>query len=269
MATMRQSGGRAPGISTFFILAALAVIALVLFSPPHGMLNKAERAAFAVCHRIEERSFSIAGRPLPLCARCSGSYLAALSGLAVLALRGRIRADRLPARPYLFVIGAFLAFWAVDGFNSFLTFFPELPHIYEPRNSLRLLTGALQGVALVAILLPMINRGFRPEQPGTAVVSNTTDLIALLAAGLLVVLAVRSDWPPLLYPLAILSGLAVVGFASLINGLFLTMLNDSGRLPWLSARTPRAALAVVLALVELSTVAGMRSALEARLGQPF
>ena len=64
---------------------ALAVILGILLAPPHGLLDKADHAAFAVCHRISERSFTFAGRPLPLCARCSGTYLGALAGLIVLA----------------------------------------------------------------------------------------------------------------------------------------------------------------------------------------
>ena len=269
MGTMRHSGGRASGLAPLVTLAALAVIAMALFLPPHGALDKADRAAFAVCHRIEARTFSIAGRPLPLCARCSGSYLAAVGALAILALRGRIRADLLPRRPYLLLFGIFLVAWAFDGFNSFLTFFPEIPHLYEPRNNLRLLTGALQGLALAAILLPMINRAFRPHHTGIASVSSMADLAPLLAAGGLVVLAVSSDWAPLLYPLAILSGLAVVGFASLLNVLFLIILRDGGHATWLHARAARLALGIALALVELSAVALARGALEARLGQPF
>jgi uncharacterized membrane protein len=269
MTAMRQSGERTSGLATIFTLAALAVIALILFLPPHGVLDKADRAAFAVCHRIEARTFSIAGRPLPLCARCSGSYLAALGALAVLALRGRTRADRPPPRPYLLLFGVFLAAWAFDGFNSFLALFPELPHLYEPRNSLRLLTGTLQGVALAAILLPMINQGFRAGHTEIASVSSMTDLVWLLATGGLVVLAVSSDWAALLYPLAILSELAVVGFASLLNALFLTTLSDSGQIGWLRARAPRVALGVALALIELTAVALARGALEARLGPPF
>jgi uncharacterized membrane protein len=269
MPVMRQTRERASRQSTLLLLGALAVMVLILLSPPRGLLDKADHAAFAVCHRIEARSFSIAGRPLPLCARCSGTYLAALGGLAALALRGRIRADRLPARPYLFLFGVFVTLWAIDGINSFLTFFPGLPHLYEPRNTLRLITGTLQGLALTAILLPMINRGFRSDQTNTPWVANAGDFLALLAAGALVVLAVRSEWSLLLYPLALISGLAVVGFATLINALFLTMLSESRRAGWIRPRGARVTLAVALALVQLSTVALTRSALELRLGRPF
>ena len=63
---------------------ALAILLLYLLAPPHGLLDKADHAAYAVCHRIPARSFAFAGRPLPLCARCSGTYLGAVAGLIVL-----------------------------------------------------------------------------------------------------------------------------------------------------------------------------------------
>ncbi len=138
----------------FLAVAALAILLFYLVAPPHGLLDKADQAAYAVCHRIPARSFAFAGRPLPLCARCSGTYLGAVAGLIALTACGRRRAARLPAPAILAVFGVFLLAWAVDGFNSFLTLIPGLPYLYEPRNLLRLVTGTLEGLALAAVLLP-------------------------------------------------------------------------------------------------------------------
>ena len=46
-------------------LVALVAIVTLLFVWPGGLLDKADHAAYAVCHRIPERTFVIAGRPLP------------------------------------------------------------------------------------------------------------------------------------------------------------------------------------------------------------
>src|SRR5512140_590862 len=81
-------------------ILASAVILALFFSAPGTLLDKADRAAYAVCHRIGERSFTVAGRQLPLCARCSGTYLGALAAFIVLVLRGRGLAARLPGRKY-------------------------------------------------------------------------------------------------------------------------------------------------------------------------
>ncbi len=143
----------------------------------------ADRAGYAVCHRIGGHSFSIAGRQLPLCARCSGTYLAALAGLIVLTLRGKGLAGRFPARPYLWVLGLFMLAWAADGLNSFLALL-GLPHLYEPNNLLRLITGSLQGIAVAAVLLPALNITlWRAPRPIRSIAALPDLLWLLVGAG--------------------------------------------------------------------------------------
>ena len=138
------------------IIALLAVLALFSL-PPHDPLDKADRFAYAVCHRIPDHSFSIGGRQLPLCARCSGTYLGALAGIVVLLALGRGRANRFPAPKFLVAFGIFMAAWAIDGANSYASFFPGLPQLYEPNNLLRLATGVLEGLVIAAFVLPLFN----------------------------------------------------------------------------------------------------------------
>ena len=94
---------------------------------------------------------------LPLCARCSGQFLGALAGLVAAVALGRGKAARLPPRAVTIVLLGFIAAWALDGFNSYLTLFPGAPHLYEPHNILRTTTGAMQGVALISLVLPFFN----------------------------------------------------------------------------------------------------------------
>ena len=62
--------------------AAVCVLFLAwLINTPVGLLGKADAVGYAVCHRIDARSFHLGERPLPLCARCSGMYLGAMLGL--------------------------------------------------------------------------------------------------------------------------------------------------------------------------------------------
>ena len=76
---------RLNGISRWLVpLAAVLAIAAWIYIAPPGILGKADAIGYAVCHRIDERSFHVDGRQLPLCARCSGMYLGALLGLVVL-----------------------------------------------------------------------------------------------------------------------------------------------------------------------------------------
>jgi uncharacterized membrane protein len=250
------------------VLAITAILALLL-TPPHGLLDKVDRAAFAVCHRIPDRTFSVAGRPLPLCARCSGTYLGALVGFVVLALRGRGRASLLPAPRYLTIVGLFLAAWAVDGLNSFLTFFPGAPHLYEPHNLLRLATGVLEGVAITTLLLPAFNRSLWAAPAPMPSVGCWQDVAWLLAGGALVAGAIASGLSFLLYPLALLSGLAVVALLGAVNSVFVLLaLHRDGRITgWREAAAPLLA-GLALAMMELAAVGLARTAFEAWIGAP-
>jgi uncharacterized membrane protein len=250
--------------------AALAIILAYLLAPPHGLLDKADRAAYAVCHRIAERSFTFAGRPLPLCARCSGTYLGAVAGLIVIAARGRRRAARLPAPAILAMLGVFLLAWAVDGFNSSLTLIPGLPRLYEPSNLLRLITGTLEGLVIAAVVLPVANLTIWASPDPRRSVGSWRDLGWMLVAAAGVIALVNSAWPPLLYPLAILSGLAILGLVGLVNAMLaLIVMRREG-----VATRPREVLfplllGVALAAIELSAIGLARAALTERLGLPI
>ena len=254
----------------WLVIAALVVILAYLVAPPHGLPDKADHAAYAVCHRIPERSFLFAGRPLPLCARCSGTYLAAAASLIVLVARGRGRASRFPAPAILAVLGIFLLFWAIDGLNSFLTLIPDLPFLYEPNNLLRLVTGALEGLVIAAVVLPLANLTLWARPDPQRSVGSWRDLAWLLVAASAVVTAVSSEWSPLLYPLAIFSELAILGLVGLVNAMFvLILMQREGK-----ATRPREAvvlllLGVALAVLELTAIGLARAALTERLGLPL
>lgn len=251
-------------------LLALAVVIAVLIAPPHSLLDKADRAAFAVCHRIPERSFAFMERPLPLCARCSGTYLGALAGLIVLVTRGRGRASGLPSGRYLAVLAAFLAAWAIDGANSFLTFFPGAPHFYEPNNLLRLITGTLQGLALAAFIVPVLNLSLWARPIATSSIGAWADLVWMLVAAGVVVGLVSSEWPPLLYPLAIISGLTIALLLGLVNAMLaLIVLRREGYATRWRQAVALLLLGLALALVELALIGLARAALTERLGLPM
>ncbi|MBC7262568.1 MAG: DUF2085 domain-containing protein, partial [Chloroflexi bacterium] len=101
-----------------------------------------------VCHQFPEHSFFIAGVQMPLCARCTGTYLGALLGLCASWWRGRSRASRFPPRNILILLMLFFGFWAADGLNSYYYFFIGKPALYTPNNSLRLVAGMISGLSL-------------------------------------------------------------------------------------------------------------------------
>lgn len=254
------------------LLALLALVAIVaiLLAPPHSLLAKADRAGFAVCHQLPERTFAIGGQLLPLCARCSGTFLGALAGMTALILRGRGHAGKLPGRGHLTVLTLFLVAWAVDGTNSFLTFFPGAPRLYEPTNLLRLITGTLEGLVIAALMIPLLNLGLWPAPGNERVISSWADLAWMMVGGAVVIGLVTSGWPPLLYPLALLSGAAIAFLLGLLNTLgVLIVLRRDGRVrTWREVRAPLLA-GLALALVELALIGLARAALTERLGLPI
>jgi uncharacterized membrane protein len=192
------------------------VIASWLALTPGGLLGKADAVGYAVCHRIDLRSFHLGTRALPLCARCSGMYLGALVAFGGLLALGKSRHGGFPRPALLALFGLFAALWAIDGLNSYLTLIPGAPHAYEPNNVLRLATGLLMGLTLGTIVFAGLNqnawRGWKKEP----VVGSLREV------GLLVLLAaavgglVLTENPLILYPLAVLSAAGVLMVLGLV-----------------------------------------------------
>ncbi len=251
-------------------LLALAAIVAALLAPPHALLDKADRAAYAVCARIPGHVFEIAGRPLPLCARCTGTYLGALAGLVVLTLRGRGRAGKLPTTPYSIILGAFVLAWAGDGVNSYVGLFTGRSPLYEPSNLLRLTTGTLEGLAIAAILLPVLNLSLWAAPEPRPSVGAWPDLAWMLAGGALVIGLVGSGQEILLHPLALASGAMVIALISAVNIMLvlITLHRDGRARRWQEVLTP-GLVGIALALGELAAIGAARVALTERLGLPF
>lgn len=192
------------------LVAAAALLATWMMQTPSGLLGKADAIGYAVCHRIDLRSFHLGDRPLPLCSRCTGMYLGALLGFAFLAVRRRGRAGRMPPAAILAAFGVFGLAFAVDGLNSYLHFFPGLPGLYEPSNVLRLITGMLLGLGLAVVVYPGFQQTVWRSYEDAPALRDWRELAALLAAAAVVVGLVLTENPLILYPLALLSGLGVI-----------------------------------------------------------
>jgi uncharacterized membrane protein len=210
-------------ISRFLVpIAALIVFAVWFSFTPPGLLGKADAIGYAICHRIDERSFQIGDRQLPLCARCTGEFYAAGISLLFFAIvspkKSGMPGWRLGAPLLLF-----LAAFGLDGTNSFLYLMKQtsggaleqIPNLYIPNNTLRLLTGSGMGIALASILYPAFNQSaWRDADPDRAL--SWKKLGILIGIILTVDLAVLSEHSIVLYPIAILSVLGVLALLVLV-----------------------------------------------------
>jgi uncharacterized membrane protein len=207
----------------FVPLAALLVLAGFLFITPPGLLGKADGIGYAVCHRIDERSFQLFGRQLPLCARCTGEFNAAALTFIFMGFVSRKRSG-MPLKGILAVLALFFLAFGVDGANSYLYllkqtyegFLPQIPNIYIPNNTLRLLTGSGMGIAIASVLYPVVNQTlWRNADDRPAL--TWKEFGRLLGIIVLVDLAILSEQPVILYPIAFLS---VMGVLTLLTTVF-------------------------------------------------
>jgi uncharacterized membrane protein len=214
--------------STALALAALALIFSAWFlNAPSGLLGKADAIGYAICHRIDSRSFHIGDIQFPLCARCTGIYLGVLLGIVVLAAMGRWRDGALPPRRAILAMVLFITFMGIDGVNSYTKLIPGVPHAYEPQNWLRLLTGILTGVAVSGLIFPVFNQTLWRDWQDRPIVRGLRELFSLVLAALIVAGLVLSDNPVILYPLAVLSTLGVVMLMTMLNAVIFMLTTGS------------------------------------------
>ena len=195
--------------SLIVIVLTVIVVGLWLSFTPTGLLGKADAIGYAVCHRIDLRSFHLGARQLPLCSRCTGMFLGALVAFVYYALR-RTKAGLYPSNAVLAVVIVLGLTWIIDGANSFLSLVPTAPHLYTPHNTLRLITGTMVGIALMTLVYPVFSQHAWKEWRSERILRSPRELLILLILTGLVNLGVLSENPLLLYPLALLSSLGVL-----------------------------------------------------------
>jgi uncharacterized membrane protein len=254
------------------VAVALAAILILLSiaAPPHAVLGKADAVGYAICHRIPERSFILAGRTLPLCARCTGTFLGAVLGLVAMLLLRRHRASRLPPVPVLGALVVFTGLWGFDGLNSYMTLIPGAPHLYEPRNWLRLTTGLLNGLTLVSFTFPIFNFTLWREPTSERVIKNLWELLSILPLVALLVVVIQAEIGFLLYPLAITSSLGVIVMLVLINSMIATIVlgQEGYARSWFQALVPLT-VGTGLAILQMTAMILLRSYLTVKVGLPF
>ena len=246
------------------VLAALLLMGFYTVTDTSRLAHSHELAGadwvgYAVCHRITERSFTIAGRQLPLCARCTGMYLGVALTFLLFGLAGRLRWSELPPLPILLILIGFIGLMGVDGINSYSHFFPDAPHLYEPRNWLRLLTGMGTGLAMGVFVFPALAQTLWRQPTIRAPIGDLRELAGLTGAGLSIVLLVLSNQATVLYVLALTSAAGLLLVLTAINAvLLLILLRRDGRAwRWRETAVPLL-ISFVLALVEISAVSIVR-----------
>ena len=187
---------------------AIVLTAVWLFLTPSGLLGKADAVGYAVCHRIDARSFHIHDTQFPLCARCSGTFIGAVLGLAYQAAFGR--KGKMPPTLVLVLFGALALAWVLDGSNSFLMLLPIGRSVYTTTNLSRLLTGTGMGLAISVVLRPAFIQTIYTTWEEESVFDDWKKLLGLLLAAALLDVLLLLEIPWILYPLALIGSFGVV-----------------------------------------------------------
>lgn len=209
------------------IIAAITVIALWLLGTPTGVEGKADAVGYAICHRIPDRSFTTYdNRQLPLCARCTGIYTGVMTGFFLINLTGYGRASRLPSWRMGLIFVGFLAFFGIDGLNSYFHLFPNFESgLYAPNNTLRLISGALIGLTMIHLLLPLFNMTVWRYLDERRALPNARMLAIQLAILALVVAAMLTGSPFILLITGLLSAFGVLMVLTMVNAvMFMTFI---------------------------------------------
>ena len=235
----------------------------------HGFLDILSLFGGGVCGQIPSHSLIIGGRQLPLCARCTGTYLGALLGFLRLAALRRWRASGLPPTGVLTLLASFVVVWGIDGLNSVLSLLPNAPHLYEPHNLLRLITGTLNGLALSTIVFLIFNLVLWREADTEGVIRNGRELSYLLIPAALLIWIVQTRADYLLYPIATLSILGVLAMLTLINTMIVLIATrrESRAESWRDAVSPLL-LGLLATFLELSALGWLHFSLTQRLTLP-
>lgn len=137
----------------YLALAALSVwiLGFVLTPLLRSALPAATDLLYGVfsraCHQIPGRSFALAGSPLGVCARCTTFYISGWLILLVYLFKSEIR-----------LFPGFL-YWSL-AVPMLADFFFEKIGIYHDQIVIRLITGALFGIALFHIFIVSLHAKF-------------------------------------------------------------------------------------------------------------
>jgi hypothetical protein len=181
-------------------------------------------------------------------------YLGALfTMMAFVVSRGK--AGIYPAKPIQYLLFGFAGLWVLDGLNSLFSLLPEAPHLYQPQNWLRLVTGTLIGVSLSTMIYPVFVQATWREWDETPVIPSWRWLLRLIAALAIVILGILSGNPLILYPLAILSSLGVLALLTMAYAvLALTLFRYQNRITNLRQLWLPLLAGMTLALVQVAVI---------------
>jgi uncharacterized membrane protein len=237
----------------------LSIVALFVNAPPESWLGKAKWIGYALCHQMPDRSFFAHEHQYPLCARCTGMYLGFVTGAIWLAVRGRVKAARLPPKPIIVMLVGFIVAMGIDGVNSTISIIPGAPQLYHTTNVIRLITGTLYGLALSALFPPVFNSAIWSAPSGERTIKNWRELGLLVVVVAIEIAIVLAFTDQLLIPISIITIGGVLLLLSLLNSVIMLSARKMENVVngWRQLALPML-FGLALGLIEITALVAMR-----------
>ena len=241
------------------LLPILLVIIFITWwtMTPDGLFAKPAALGYPFCHEIPSHSLTLGEQPLPICARCTGMYLAVTVSLIALAFNGP--RTQFPALKMILPLGIFFVLFAIDGTNSLLSSIYHSRLLYEPSNWLRLFTGAGMGMLIPILLLPIFNQTVWTEMDHRPLITRWTEVFGIILLSALIAFLAATGVPAIVIPLMYLSVIIILILLGLCYAVVWVMLTrtENRYHGWKEAWVPLAA-GLVLAFVQIGLFSWMR-----------
>ena len=249
------------GWAAFFPLVAL----FLLLASPGPLEAKLADLLRGVCAQRPEHALGFAGGMVVLEARMLGIFVGFAVGVVSSWSRGHWRRAELPRGLTGIVLCLGIAIMGADGVNAALYDLGQ-PHLYAPRNDLRLGTGLLCGLGMAAFVAPMVSFVLWRHRTPVPLYDTWRDLAWGIGWIAVAGLTIGSGLAPSLV-IGIIAALAVIGSFWLVSTYVAVLAwtgpgqadgwPDLGRL---------AAAGFILTLMELFAMSALRTWMETSLG---
>lgn len=249
---------RGPLLLVAGVALVLLVLAVVL---PGSFLEKISWLNSGVCPQRPGHSYFFDGQQMPLEARMVGIFGGFLLTFLGLWLVGRGRALQWPNRWLNLILAGLILVMVFDGLNS--TFLDlGWPTLYQPQNWLRVVTGAISGVGMAGLLLPVVNMTLWRRGYLTPTFRRGREILYVLVPALLYALATIWGWGPLFWPLSLLAVGGVVIMLVMFNLIILAIIfrKENAIKSFYGLLTP-ATLVILFSLGQMALFAALRLAL--------
>jgi hypothetical protein len=177
------------------------------------------------------------------------------------------RHGKMPSWKVIIPLIVFLLAFGIDGLNSYLYLIKQvypgalsnIPNIYTPNNTLRLLTGSGMGLGIAAIIYPAFSQTAWKDMVDRPALSGLKSFGLLVAIQLVLDLLVLTDSPIVLFPLAVIGVLGVLVLLAMVYSMVWIMLmrQDNTFLRFKQLWLPIVA-GLTIAMIQISAIDALR-----------